>query len=230
MPFMVTFHVSRRIGVASSGRRKTTAPAATLCVEANHPRRRTYVPSMWYCGDCQDLRAANLSALRAMSTQSESPNPSPRPCVSVMPSSSATATPESECTAPLKGSRSAPAATERKHAARINAHAERRVVIVRSRLEAFWRAPVAYFVTPVGHLTRLYDDRSWFCGVGAVRARHNSRRASRATETRADATMSMQGVVVALGGDKRFGTLINEVRPRRRDRPPKSAEAPAALP
>ena len=42
--------------------------------------------------------------------------------------------------------------------------------------------------------------------------------------------MSMQGVVVALGGEKRFGTLITEVRPRRRDRPPKSAEAPAALP
>ena len=229
MPFMVTFHVSRRIGVASSGRRKTTAPAATLCVEANHPRRRTYVPSMWYCGDCQ-LARGELVRVEGDVHPVGIANSSPRPCVSVMPSSSATATPESECTAPLKGSRSAPAATERKHAARINAHAERRVVIVRSRLEAFWRAPVAYFVTPVGHLTRLYDDRSWFCGVGAVRARHNSRRASRATETRADATMSMQGVVVALGGDKRFGTLINEVRPRRRDRPPKSAEAPAALP
>ena len=32
--------------------------------------------------------------------------------------------------------------------------------------------------------------------------------------------MSMQGVVVALGGEKRFGTLITEVRPPCRDRPP----------
>ena len=88
VPFIVTRHVSRRPGTASSGRRNTGVPAGARALVASHPRRRTYVPSTWYWGTCQDGRVENF-APSGRSRQSASAKPSNAPCVSVMPSSSA---------------------------------------------------------------------------------------------------------------------------------------------